>query len=232
MDQVVSLLRNLTNPPDFYETDDVSPAGGTNADGMGGGDTGSASDGGAAPRTAKTKPIDVVVLHSSTPSLEQASLFASAGLLLSSHGAQLSNLLFSPPHGVVIEVEAEYISSDYPRFARNAGVRLIQAIGGTVPAEAEAEQERQRAASSRVRRGQAPPPAPHMRHSFAPFSSLLDATCSGDSVCALGRLPEFPLLDHVTPDRKDVDFVADLGNLERAIRQAIAHLNWACREEW
>ena len=136
-------------------------------------------------------------------SREQISLFASSGLVLSSHSSQLINVLFFPPGGAVVEMAPEFYNADFAEYAHGVGVFFQYALGGTVPGGD--DQPAQRACVERL------------------------SHCDGASFCVLEQRHgcdnrEFP--------NKNRDFVANLTAVRIAVKNSIQHLNWLCAGRW
>ena len=157
--------------------------------------------------------IEPVTINHTTPSFEQARLFAGAGLLLSAHSSQMVNVLFSAANSVMIEVTAEFYNIDFFNYARSVGVRFLYALGGEV---VDKEDE-----------GDA------MRNCVRALRALCGTAAEGggDSYCvervalvACGERRSFP--------NKHKAFEADVDAVERAVRVGLKHLLHTCHGRW
>jgi hypothetical protein len=78
------------------------------------------------------KPMARETINGESTSRRQVELFASAGMLLSSHSSQLVNVMFSHPLSTMIEVTAEFFNADFSEYAHGMGVHFQYALGGQV----------------------------------------------------------------------------------------------------
>ena len=157
--------------------------------------------------------LEPVSVDASTPSAEQARLFAGAGLLLSAHSSQMVNVLFSGANSVMVEVSAEFYNLDFFQYARSVGVRFMYALGGRVLDRTdEGDGMRQCVAAIREQCGGA--------------GGTGDAYCVervyADS-CEHNR--------HFFPN-KGKAFEADIDAVERAVREGLKHLLHVCAGKW
>lgn len=137
----------------------------------------------------------------------QVDLFASAGLLLSSHSSQLVNVMYTHPHASMVEVTSEYFNSDFSEYAHGMGVHFQYAIGGEV----------------------AMPPGEHPDPLVRECTQIL-SVCRGDSHCILRE--RYKCARRRSFVNKNRDFHADLDAVRLAVENAVKHLNWACGGKW
>ena len=142
-------------------------------------------------------------IDGTSSSRRQVELFASAGMLLSSHSSQLVNVLYSHPHSTMIEVTGEYYNSDFSEYAHGMGVHFTYAIGGHVP-DGESD--------DRVKE-----------------CTAILAPCLGDSHCILRERYKCPRRSFTNKNR---NFNADLQQVKVAVRNALKHLDWICGGKW
>ena len=158
--------------------------------------------------------VEAVSVDGSTPSAEQARLFAGAGLLLSAHSSQMVNVLFSGANSVMIEVTAEFYNVDFFNYARSVGVRFLYALGGTVSGwEDEGEAMRVCVKELKERCGS---------------SSVAG---SGDGYCVEGVAAEVCKEKRHFPNKHKA-FEADVDAVERSVREGLRHLMHACHGRW
>ncbi len=91
------------------------------------------------------KRVERISLSDTTPPLDQMRLFSLTGLLLSPHGGQLSNLVFSHANSAIVEIAPEELLTtttavNYARLAKSAGGFLQQALGGESQGSSSREQ--------------------------------------------------------------------------------------------
>ena len=157
--------------------------------------------------------IEVVTVDGRTASVEQAKLFAGAGLLLSAHSSQMVNVLFSGGNSVMVEVTAEFYNLDFFNYARSVGVRFMYALGGNIHGK-EDEGDAMRACVTALRAQCGPV-----------------AAGGGDSYCV-----ERVAREHCTEGRhfpnKHKAFEADVDVVERAVREGLKHLMHSCHGKW
>jgi len=77
--------------------------------------------------------IERVTVSDQTNSLSQALLFHSAGLVISPHGSELLNMVFSHPNTAFIEVVPTILNFDFAQIGLDLGTPLWFSVGGTVP---------------------------------------------------------------------------------------------------
>lgn len=149
-------------------------------------------------RTLERVTIDARSTHA-----EQVELFATTGMMISSHSSQLVNVMFSHPHSTMIEVTPEFYNADFSEYAHGMGVFFQYAIGGTVvDGTPEAAIDACTAALS---------------------------VCEGDSQCILRERYKCGRRSYTN---KNHNFHADLNAVRQAIKHAIQHLNWVCGGKW
>jgi hypothetical protein len=153
-------------------------------------------------------------------SAEQVRLFATAGLVLSSHSSQLINVLFSHPSQALVEITPEFYNVDFASYAHALGLSFHYAVGGSIAKSA----------------------AEHPEHSsdyvyqLDPFMiacvDSLRSTCpSGDSWCIAKHAPS--LCNKVTRwPNKQMNFFADMAAVQVAVQSAIAHIQDKCFGKW
>lgn len=147
--------------------------------------------------------LELQTINQYSTSAQQVSLFASTGLLLSSHSSQMINVLFSRPSSAMIEISAEFYNADFGEYAHGMGVFFQYALGGTVPDGVIDQGQKQ-------------------------CVQVLN-TCQGDSHCILQRRFK---CGHRGGSNKNLNFIADLNSVRIAVRHSIEHLNWACGGKW
>lgn len=201
------------------------------------------------------RPMERETIDGSSSSQRQVSLFASAGLLLSSHSSQLVNVMFSHPMSSMIEVSAEFYNSDFSEYAHGMGVHFQYALGGKVeqgiadPGQEREQSEqasRRRCAWETVALCAAPcltcPPSlsiPSLPAALpaarspppAGIQSCVDtlSQCDGDSHCILIQRYNCASRSY---QNKNHNFHANLTAVRQAIRHSVDHLNWACGGKW
>jgi len=136
-------------------------------------------------------------------SQQQVSLFASTGLMLSSHSSQLTNMLFSPPGSAIVEISPEFYNADFAEYAHGMGIFFQYALGGVVPD------------------GVSQP-------SQDECISLL-STCEGASHCIIDR--RHACKNKNWPN-KNHNFVANVTAIKIAVKNSMQHLNWLCTGRW
>lgn len=161
--------------------------------------------------------LQYVTIDASSSSLDQYRLFASTGLLLSSHSSQLINVLFSHPRSGVIEMTPEFHNSDFARYAADIGVNnYYYMLGG-------AEMQ---------------PDDPH--HTGGVSSTLamadcvarLNSDCGGRGPCVL-HTSHHHCPRHPDKTNKQLNFrIIDLDRLERVIEAAIQEIETVCGGNW
>lgn len=84
-------------------------------------------------RTMLKKEFDLdmefVTIDENSSSETQVSLFASTGLMLSSHSSQMINVLFSPPGAAMVEIAPEFYNADFAEYANGMGIFFQYALG-------------------------------------------------------------------------------------------------------
>jgi hypothetical protein len=136
---------------------------------------------------------------------EQVRLFASAGLLISSHSSQLINVLFSHPSSALIEASSEFFNADFAEYAHGVGVFFRYALGGVVEDAVQ-------------------PVDPGIQACTDELSH-----CEGSSYCILIHRAHCPPRHD---KNKKKNFHANLTALRVAVTHAKNHLNWACDGLW
>lgn len=158
--------------------------------------------------------IEPVAVNHTTPSVDQAALFAGAGLLLSAHSSQMVNVLFSTANSVMIEVTAEFYNVDFFNYARSVGVRFQYAIGGSVV--------------DREDEGDA------MRNCVRALRAMCGSSTmggGGDSSC-VERVAAISCTERRQFPNKHKAFEADVEAVERAVREGLKHLLHSCHGRW
>jgi len=149
-------------------------------------------------------PERATINGDSTPE-EQVRLFASAGLLISSHSSQLINVLFSHPSSAMIEASSEFFNADFAEYAHGMGVFFRYALGGEVE-------------------GAVQPVDPGIQGCIDELSH-----CEGNSHCILVHRAHCPPRHALN---KNKNFRANLTAVRQALVAAKNHLNWACDGLW
>ena len=151
--------------------------------------------------------IAPVTVDGSTSSLEQARVFATAGLILSAHSSQMVNVMFAHSSAAMVEVTGEYYNLDFARYATSMGVFFRYAIGGSFP-------------------NTTTPVDPLM-------TRCVDAlhACRGDNFC-IGHRAERECLQYVDFPNKNLAFYANMTAVDIAVRQALGHIMQACYGKW
>lgn len=182
--------------------------------------------------------VEYVTIDEKSTSEEQVTLFATTGLLLSSHSSQMINVLFSPPGSAMVEIAPEFYNADFSEYAHGMGIFFQYALGQT----------------RRTHTALATPNRCNM-HSFdccclslphlylSPGGSVPDGTaqplqaecvshlssCEGASHCILA---ERHLCQNKEYPNKNLNFVANLTAVSIAVKNSLAHLNWLCTGRW
>lgn len=161
--------------------------------------------------------VEITTIDGASSALEQATLFSTSGLILSSHSSQLTNVVFAHPGSCVVELTPFFWNDDFAAYAHAAGVRFQYAIGGTVPHTPDQIPTANDTAAIRD-------VAAHDA-----CSRLLES-CLGDSHCIRARSAECDITRRGHDKRRD--FFADMPRARHAIRTCINHLNWQCYGAW
>ena len=74
--------------------------------------------------------FELVTISASNTTAEQLALFASAGLVVSSHSSQLANVVFAPPRAAVVEVTPMFQNGDFAAIALPMGLAYWYALDG------------------------------------------------------------------------------------------------------
>jgi len=155
-------------------------------------------------------------------SLEQAYLFNQAGLLISPHGSELVNIIFSQPKAALIEVTPTIFNFDFAQMGIDLGNPLWFSIGGT-PSDMSA-----------------PPPE-------IDKCNQLFKNCVGEPRCC--RQKEKDSVECAKPSNgnnannkvaysdyaktvKHLNFAANVKAFERVVKEMIKTLNRACAGHW
>jgi hypothetical protein len=152
--------------------------------------------------------IDVASMDDTTPSQQQAELFASAGMIMGSHSPMWMNTVFMHPGACVIEVSPYYWSDS--DASGGAGVMFRYAFGGDVVAPSMDEMEREE----------------HIECIRA-----LKETCQGDGGC-IHRARCNRCKRGRSTSEQHADFHADTTEVARQVHGCVQHLNWQCYGEW
>lgn len=137
-------------------------------------------------------------------SIEQAALFASTGLLISSHSSQLINVIFSHPSQVIIEMTANFYNSDFAQYAHAMGVKFEYALGGSILNGIHHDINQQ-------------------------CVDTLNNICGTDGQCVQNNSWR---CRGINEDNKYFDYDVDMNVAKLAIRNAINHLQWTCNGRW
>jgi hypothetical protein len=155
-----------------------------------------------------------------TPSREQMKLFATAGLILSSHSSQLINVLFSHPAQALIEIAPEFYNVDFSAYAHAMGLHFNYAIGGSIPIS------------------NAIDPLQMVEYTYVSDPLMLSCVTAlqsecpgGDSWCITQRSPEFCSKITQWPN-KQMNFHANLTAITIAMQQALGHIQDKCFGKW
>jgi len=153
-------------------------------------------------------------------SIEQVRLFATSGLVLSSHSSQLINVLFSHAAQALVEITAEFYNVDFASYAHALGLNFHYALGGSIP------------------RSTADHPGQSKDFTYVHDPLMVDcvaalqAACpTGDSWCITEK--SFALCNSITqwPNKK-MNFFANLTAIELAVQSAIGHIQDRCFGKW
>ena len=161
--------------------------------------------------------IEPVSIDHTTPSVEQAKLFAGAGLLLSAHSSQMVNVLFSGSNSVMVEVTAEYYNIDFFNYARSVGVRFFYALGGLVVGNEQT--------GGKEDEGDA------MRTCVRALRAMCGGKQGGDSFC-VESMAKLSCTERRQFPNKHKAFEADVDAVERAVREGLKHLLHTCQGRW
>lgn len=153
------------------------------------------------------RDIEVATVNEDTPSRDQVSLFASTGLMLSSHSSQLINVLFTQPSSAMIEVAPEFYNADFSEYAHGMGVFFQYALGGEVDPNDERRVD-----------------LPKHRECVSHLSR-----CHGYSYCFLKERWGCDAHDNAN---KNLVFFANLTAVRIAVQNSIGHLEWTCAGRW
>lgn len=147
--------------------------------------------------------IEFATIDETSSSQAQVSLFASTGLMLSSHSSQLINVLFSPAGSAMIEVAPEFYNADFSEYAHGMGVFFQYALGGQP--RGGVDQPLQRECIDHL------------------------SVCEGASYCVLDQ--RYKCKNREYPN-KNLDFHANITAVRIAVKNSIQHLNWLCTGRW
>ena len=151
--------------------------------------------------------IDVVTIDGSTPSRQQAALFAESGLVLSAHSSQMINVVFAHVSTVMIEITAEFYNPDFAQYARSMGIYFRYALGGNVT-----------------------DPAPEIDPLMIDCLRAMQR-CHSDSMCVMAAYDQACLQRGSFPN-KHKPFYANVTAVDEAVRQALSHIHWLCYGSW
>ena len=152
--------------------------------------------------------VEAVTVDATTPSRDQAAMFAGAGLVLSAHSSQLINVLFSARGQAMVEVTAEFYNLDFAQYARGVGVHFRYAVGGEVEGGVEAGEKM-----------------------AACVRGMRERCVGGDPWC-VERVRDEVCREERSFPNKYRSFHADLDAVERAVRQSLGHVMRQCYERW
>lgn len=147
--------------------------------------------------------LEYATIDETSSSAAQVSLFASTGLMLSSHSSQLINVLFSPAGSAMIEVAPEFYNADFAEYAHGMGIFFQYALGGQPRGGVD---------------------QPLQRECVETLSA-----CEGASYCVLDT--RYKCKNREYPN-KNLDFVANITAVRIAVKNSIQHLNWLCTGRW
>ncbi len=153
-------------------------------------------------------------------SLQQVHLFATSGLVLSSHSSQLINVLFSHAAQALVEITAEFYNVDFAAYAHALGLSFHYALGGSIPKSHEEN------------------PAQSEEYTYVHDPLMIDCVSAlqgdcptGDSWCIsrqspiqCGKIVQWP--------NKQMNFQANITAIHLAVQSAVAHIQDKCFGKW
>lgn len=145
-------------------------------------------------------------------SMEQSLLFHESGLVISPHGSELVNVLFSQPKAALVEVIPAIFNYDFAQLGLDLATPIWFSVGGTV--------ENVKASETVLRCNQ------------------LFKNCVGEPRCCKDKERKSPECGKASQyaeyskEVKQLDFTADPKAFERVVKEMIKKLNEACGGHW